>query len=190
MRVLIASVFAGALLAPEPATVDVAVAARDLYQGVKVTEQDVAAVSFPAELVPPGALTVADVVGLVPRERVLRNEIVRRERLADPLTGQGLHVTIPPGMRVLAVQLDPERPAEPPLEAGSIIDLEQRDGLRVGCGVPVLALLDGGRAMALAVTPREAEQIADAALEPLVIWNRFESRTCGYAPFDDVLLAD
>jgi pilus assembly protein CpaB len=85
-------------------TVMVIVAARDLYQGVTITEEDLYAVEIPPKYLPDGVfLSPEHVVGRIPRERILANEFVRADRLADPESGVGLNAIIPRGMRAISV---------------------------------------------------------------------------------------
>ncbi len=85
-------------------TVMVIVAARDLYQGVTITEEDLYAVEIPPKYLPDGVfLSPEHVVGRIPRERILANEFVRANRLADPESGVGLNAIIPRGMRAISV---------------------------------------------------------------------------------------
>lgn len=91
--------------APEDQTT-VIVAARDLYQGVTITEQDLYAVEIPPRFLPEGVfLSPEHVVGRIPRERVLANEFIRSSRLADPESGVGLNAVIPRGMRAISLPL-------------------------------------------------------------------------------------
>jgi pilus assembly protein CpaB len=87
-------------------TVMVVVAARDLYQGVTVTEQDLYMVEIPPRYLPEGVfLSPEHVIGRIPRERILSNEFVRSDRLADPESGTGLNAIIPRGMRAISIRL-------------------------------------------------------------------------------------
>lgn len=87
-------------------TVMVIVAARDLYQGVTITEEDLYAVEIPPKYLPDGVfLSPEHVVGRIPRERVLANEFIRADRLADPESGVGLNAIIPRGMRAISVNV-------------------------------------------------------------------------------------
>ena len=59
-------------------TVMVIVAARDLYQGVTITEEDLYAIQIPPRFLPEGIfISPEHVVGRIPRERILANEFVR-----------------------------------------------------------------------------------------------------------------
>jgi pilus assembly protein CpaB len=87
-------------------TVMVIVAARDLYQGVTITEDDLYAVQIPPKYLPEGVfLSPEHVVGRIPRERILANEFVRADRLADPESGVGLNAVIPRGMRAISINI-------------------------------------------------------------------------------------
>src|SRR5688572_10386089 len=87
-------------------TVMVIVAARDLYQGVTITEEDLYAVQIPPRFLPEGVfLSPEHVVGRIPRERVLANDLVRSERLADPENGVGLETIIPRGLRAISIDI-------------------------------------------------------------------------------------
>lgn len=99
-------------------TVTVVAASRTLYQGVAITNDDLFVVNVPPEYLPVvknqatqeivKAQVFASrerVVGQVPRERILANEFIRPDRLADGSTGVGLNAVIPRGMRAISVPL-------------------------------------------------------------------------------------
>ncbi len=87
-------------------TVMVIVAARDLYPGVTINEDDLVAVEIPPRFLPNGVfLSPEHVVGQRPRERILANEFVRASRLANPESGEGLNAIIPRGMRAISVEI-------------------------------------------------------------------------------------
>ncbi|MCB9745523.1 MAG: flagella basal body P-ring formation protein FlgA [Alphaproteobacteria bacterium] len=64
-------------------TVDVLVAARDIEAGARIGPEDVALRALQPEMVPsaPQVFSDTSAVGRVARERILGNEILRRERL-------------------------------------------------------------------------------------------------------------
>ena len=96
----------------------VIVASRDLYQGVSITEEDLYAVQILPRYLPEGVfLSPEHVVGPIPRLRILANEFVRAEALADPETGR-LSDVLPVGMRAVSV---PAR-GETALEGGNYVD--------------------------------------------------------------------
>jgi len=117
-------------------TVMVIVAARDLYQGVTITEEDLYAVQIPPRFLPEGVfLSPEHVVGRIPRERILANEFVRADRLADPESGIGLNAVIPRGMRAISVNIKDGAALSGFLNPGNYVDVlvtvtpddEQRD---------------------------------------------------------------
>ena len=102
----------------------VIVAARDLYQGVTITEEDLYAVQIPPKYLPEGVfLSPEHVVGRIPRERILANEFVRADRLADPESGVGLNAVIPRGMRAISVNVDDGAALSGFLNPGNYVDV-------------------------------------------------------------------
>ena len=112
----------------------VIVAARDLYQGVTITEEDLYAVQIPPKYLPEGVfLSPEHVVGRIPRERILANEFVRADRLADPESGVGLNAVIPRGMRAISVNVSDGAALSGFLNPGNYVDVlvtitPERDG--------------------------------------------------------------
>ncbi len=105
-------------------TVMVIVAARDLYQGVTITEEDLYAVQIPPKFLPEGVfLSPEHVVGRIPRERILANEFVRADRLADPESGVGLNAIIPRGMRALSINITDGAALSGFLNPGNYVDV-------------------------------------------------------------------
>lgn len=157
----------------------VVIAARDLHSGVTITEDDLYAVAIAPRYLPEGAfLDPVAVVGRVPSERILANEPVRAERLADPESGTGLNGLLPRGMRALSVSVRDGAALSGFLRPGNLVDvlvtsppevpdahprteklLEAIAVLRVDRGVRA-----EGRppAVTLLVTRAEAERIAHA----------------------------
>jgi Flp pilus assembly protein CpaB len=79
-------------------------AARELYAGVPILEEDLYAVRMPTDYVPEGAFSSPEqVVGRIPTERILSNELVRFEYLSDPENGHGPSDVVPDGTRVVEV---------------------------------------------------------------------------------------
>lgn len=103
----------------EVKTVNVVVARRTLHQGLEISNEDLWVASIPPEYLP--KITTPDdkkeikeavvfktrerVVGQIPRERILKNEIIRPERLADGDTGLGMNALILRGMRAVSLDL-------------------------------------------------------------------------------------
>jgi pilus assembly protein CpaB len=105
-------------------TVMVIVAARDLYQGVTITEEDLYMVDIPPRYLPENVfLSPEHVVGRIPRERILANEFIRADRLADPESGAGLNAVIPRGMRAISVNISDGRALSGFLNPGNYVDV-------------------------------------------------------------------
>ena len=105
-------------------TVMVIVASRDLYQGVSINEEDLYMVAIPPKHLPSNSYTTPDhVIGRTPRERILANEFVRGDRLADPESGEGLNGLIPRGMRAMSIELANGRALSGFLQPGNNVDL-------------------------------------------------------------------
>lgn len=117
-------------------TVTVVAASRTLYQGVGITSDDLFVVNVPPDYLPmvkdpksseaQKAEVFASrerVVGQVPRERILANEFIRPERLADGNAGIGLNAVIPRGMRALSVNLNDSNAVSGFLEPGNYVDV-------------------------------------------------------------------
>lgn len=89
-----------------PDTIEVIVSARDLFQGIAITEDDLFQIDIEEKYAPAGIYRSADhVIGRVPRDRILANEFVREERLADAKAGVGLNAFIPRGMRAISLNI-------------------------------------------------------------------------------------
>lgn len=89
-----------------PTSVYVAVASRDLYQGVPIAPDDLYARQMQLQYVPDGVFIRPDhLVGRIPRERILADEVVRSQRLSDPESGLGLNAIIPRGTRAISIEI-------------------------------------------------------------------------------------
>src|SRR5687768_3579210 len=111
-------------------TATVIVAAGDLYPGVTVTEGDLVQVEVPTRYLPHDesghllAFTSPEaVVGRVPRERILANEYVLPDRLADLASGQGLNALIVEGMRAISLDLQDASSVSGFLVPGNLVDV-------------------------------------------------------------------
>ena len=85
----------------------VAVAARNLPNGVRVTEKDVKLVAWPSRNPVPGSFEKVEAVvnrGLI--APALENEPLTEGKLAPLEAGAGLPPSIPPGMRAMSVKVD------------------------------------------------------------------------------------
>ena len=112
------------------ATTYVIVAYTDLYQGVTIMEKDLFAVEIPPKhLYKQGGKesqlfhSPEHVVGRIPRERILANEFIREERLADPESGTGLNALIPRTMRAISVGISGGAALGQFLEPGNYVDM-------------------------------------------------------------------
>ncbi|MBA2321825.1 MAG: Flp pilus assembly protein CpaB [Deltaproteobacteria bacterium] len=102
----------------------VIVANKELYPGVTVAEEDLYAVEIPPRYLPDGVFLSPDhVVGRIPRERILANEFIRADRLADPESGVGLNAVIPRGMRAISVEVSGGHALAGFLNPGNYVDV-------------------------------------------------------------------
>lgn len=87
------------------------VAASERHPGIEITENDLFFVEIAPKYLHEGGSddylfrNHESVVGRMPHERILANEFIRRERLADESGGVGLNALLPRGLRAIAVQL-------------------------------------------------------------------------------------
>ena len=149
-------------------TVMVIVAARDLYQGVTITEEDLYAVQIPPRFLPEGVfLSPEHVVGRIPRERILANEFVRADRLADPESGIGLNAVIPRGMRAISVNIQDGAALSGFLNPGNYVDVlvtvkpDDEAKSRSGAGPETQTLLQA--VFVLGVNSRMQKETAEEA---------------------------
>ena len=172
----------------EEETRDVVIAAKELHQGQTIVAEDIVVLPVPPAFVPETTFQyVEDVVGRVPRERVLPGEFLREERLADPESGVGLNAIIPRGMRAVSINITDGSAVSGFLNPGNYVDvlitlqgsdnLEKTVTLIQACYV--LAVDDrmggdgGGRrgegtvrpSVTLAVTPESAQKLAHAHIK-------------------------
>jgi pilus assembly protein CpaB len=85
----------------------IAVAARPLPMGARVTAEDVRLVAWPSRHPVPGSFTtVEDVLGRGLVSAVLENEPFTARRLASKDSGAGLPPSIPSGMRAMSVKVN------------------------------------------------------------------------------------
>ena len=104
--------------------IDVIIAKEDIWQGKTIVAEDLALRSLPLDYVPDSVLrTVDQAVGRVPRERILSNEFIREERLADPEAGIGLNAIIPRGMRALSINMSDGSAVSGFLNPGNYVDV-------------------------------------------------------------------
>jgi pilus assembly protein CpaB len=157
--------------------VDVVVAARDLNMGVALTQDDVVVRSLPVSVVVEGATfdSLEQVVGEIPRtpkERILANEIIRRERLALPGEGVGLNALITEGQRAMAVQISQAQAVAAFIQPGNYVDVIvviRPDERNAEAKAVSKVLLQGKRVLAVGATlqgngpEKDDDQLALAA---------------------------
>lgn len=108
-----------------PETVDVIVALRDLYVGLPITDEDITIRQLTPDMIT-GELvfnSVDEVINRVPRERVLANEPLRAERLAQREAGVGLNAIIANNKRAMTVETDTESGLAGMLQPGNYVDI-------------------------------------------------------------------
>lgn len=167
-------------------TLKVVVANRTLYQGMTLAEEDLGTVEVVPAFVPEGTFRdPSELVGHVPRERILSGEYIRQERLAAPEAGLGLNAIIPNGQRAVSIPVTNGSAVSGFLEPGNYVDvlftlesedletkitktvLQARKVLAVNSRLGIDEDEDKGRdgqqhapSVTLAVTPEEAEKLA------------------------------
>jgi SAF domain len=115
---------AGCAEPPAEEDVYVVVAARDLYQGVPITEHDLYGLSMPARFVPADTFRdPRDVVGRSPFLRILANDVVRGGRLADEERGVGLNALAPRGTHAVSLAFGADDGPAEVLAPGVWVDL-------------------------------------------------------------------
>lgn len=108
---------------PEP-TQMVIIASGELFPGLQITETDIIGIQVPLKLVPASSFSSADlVVGAIPRERILPNEFILPDRLADADSGVGLNALVPAGMRAVSLNLADNKSLSGFLVAGNRVDV-------------------------------------------------------------------
>lgn len=108
-----------------PELVPVVIAKRDLYVGLPITEEDVVVVQLTPNMIPSDLVfdETMSVVRRVPRERILANEPLRAERLAQKEAGIGLNAIIATGKRAMTVETDTESGLAGMLQPGNYVDV-------------------------------------------------------------------
>ncbi len=106
-------------------TVDVVVAARNLYVGQAIRETDLVVRTLAKEAVPEFGVfnTIAEVQGRTPKERVLANELLRQERLARADAGVGLNAIVQPGRRAMTIAVTTETAVAGLLLPNNFVDI-------------------------------------------------------------------
>ncbi len=163
-----------AAAAPPPATVDVAVAARDLPAGTVLAPGDLRTVGFAPGSVPEGAAhDSGDSMGRTLAAPLRDGEPVTDVRLVGPALTAGY-----PGLSAVPVRL-PDPGMADLLRVGDVVDLVSADpqgggAVVVARGVPVLAVPTAapetgasglpGRLVVVGAPPADVPRIADASV--------------------------
>jgi len=167
--------------------VQIMVAKRDLYQGRTIGEEDLEMKELPPYYVPDSVLRQPEqAMGRVPRERILSQEFIREERLADPEAGLGLNAIIPRGMRALSINISDGSAVSGFLNPGNYVDIlvtlegatgtDESETVTLLQAVTVLAVNsrvggtnsvgeDGKPSITVAITPEQAERLTHAVAE-------------------------
>jgi pilus assembly protein CpaB len=92
---------------PEPTTLQVVVAARDINVGTTLAAEDVKVIDWPGEAAPEGYATSVDqVIGLGAIVPVSTNEAILPSKMASSDAGRGLTMLIPKGYRAMSVPVN------------------------------------------------------------------------------------
>jgi pilus assembly protein CpaB len=164
--------------------IEVVVAKTDLHQGMALTAEDLRIAKIPRAYIPDTVYhSLTDVEGRTPRERILKGEAIRQERLAQPAAGRGLNAIIPTGQRAQQVELAGASSVSGFINPGNFVDVLVTGNDSNGMGqtttllqaVKVLAVDDrletnsiGRRdrnsapAVTVALTPYDAQRITEA----------------------------
>jgi len=109
--------------APEETVIAIR-AAKELYAGVIINEEDIVGVRIPKKYVPAEALrTPEDIVHRTPRERILANEFIMPDRLANGDSGVGLDALIPNGWRAISINISDGEAVSGFLNPGNKVDV-------------------------------------------------------------------
>lgn len=111
-----------------PSKVEVLVATRDLYMGIPLEEEDLTVKSVLPETIEQDRVFTPEMQesmvaqGVTPRERILKGEVLRVERMARREAGIGLNAIIPPGKRAMTIETDAQSALAGLLQPGNFVD--------------------------------------------------------------------
>lgn len=167
------------------------VAGRELVQGDTLREEDLVIVNLPPTFVHESTFQFKeDVIGRVPRERILPGEFIREDRLADAESGVGLNAIIPRGMRAVSINISDGSAVSGFLNPGNYVDVlvtilgddrtEKTVTLlqatrvlavdnRLGSSANTRGEAGYKPSVTLAVTPEQAERLAHSQIEGDVV---------------------
>jgi pilus assembly protein CpaB len=105
--------------------VTVMVATRDLAAGMPIGTDDVEQVNIPRDLLPEGGTfrQVADLLGRIPGDPILKGELIRSERLLGGGAVMNVDAAIEPGTRALTILVDKAASVGGLLEPGFFVDI-------------------------------------------------------------------
>jgi len=170
----------------------IVVAARELTQGLTLSEDDIMVREIPVAFVPEGTFETLDlVIDRVPKERILPGEYIRDDRLASSEAGVGLNAIIPQGQRAVSINVTDGSAVSGFLNPGNYVDVlvtirgddRKEQTVTLLQAVRVLAVDSrlGGRSdnpevrgrykpsVTLAVTPEQALKLAYSNIEGDVV---------------------
>jgi pilus assembly protein CpaB len=149
------------------------VASSELHQGIEITENDLFAVEIPPRYLFKDGGSDSNlfkhheaVVGRMPRERILANEFIRKERLADKQQGVGLNAIIPRGMRAIAVQVEGGKAISGFLKPWNYVDVMVTFSPEDGVGAETHYLQQAVIVLGVAANFRKAGERKEGEEEP------------------------
>lgn len=165
--------------------VSVVVAALEIPFGRKVQAEDLRMLELPPHAIPKGSFdSLESVVGRVSSQVIYPGEVILQGRVSEHLGGSALAALLEPGMRAISVRVDDVVGVAGFLLPGNQVDVvstKRENGQRESKSETILRKIkvlavdqiasqerDGPvivRAVTLAVTPRQAEQLAEATQE-------------------------
>ena len=160
-------------------TIYVLAATHDLVPGTNIRRQDLTSVEIPPAYVTAEVYRdMNQVIGRVPKERILKNEFIRQSRLAAPDGGFGLNAIVPKGMRAVSISVSAGSAVSGFINPGNYVDVIVTVGGQTVTlleAVTILAVDDRmgprsskssskgkGETITLAVTPDNAERVQHA----------------------------
>ena len=156
-----AGCLAGGLYLAATARTDVVVMSRDIEVPRPLTREDLDVRAVSAELAPADAAQrIDDVVGLVPRAPVLRGQIVLTRAVASELADFRSGLTLPSGLRAVAIPVTAVNAIGRAIVPGSRVDV---------LAVPLLGRAPAGRGtelLSIAATVLDVRGESGAALVP------------------------
>lgn len=121
---IVSGTLSGALYLAAAQRVDVVVAARDVDPPRPLGAADLAVRSVSADLSPEGALAaIDDAIGRTPSTPLLRGQLVLRRALADDAPAFGSGISLPLGMRAIALPVTAAEAVGGTVRPGATVDV-------------------------------------------------------------------